>query len=261
MLQTGGGRNGTASDQARQAAGSRSQNQPADDYVDRKENIRGASSQDEYHAHIETYEDVKPQPSRKFAKGFIIVILLSLHGTLIYSVYSNMPSDDTKKSNHLSWERQLRNGLSSMPRIIASIAASFSTKQPFPLAHLQKRLLLGQSLLNELNDPIGAHAACSSVANAVIRHFDIDAFASSSLSSSVMSVLAFMNDQEHRLLAKALLCMGDAQLVSSPISGASALSVSNADAKNIELMHAKDALEAAVSMCFRLLFSTFRFSN
>jgi hypothetical protein len=253
MLQTGGSRNGSASDQARQAAVSRSKNQQADDYVDRKGNIREEPSQEENFARIETYEDVKPQHSRKFAKGFIIIILLSLQGTLIYSVYCNRLSDNTKRPNHLSLDRHKKNGYSSMSHIITSISALFSAKQPLPLVQLQKRLLLGQSLLKELNDPLGAHAACSSVAKSVIRHFDRDAFASSSLVSSVMSVLAFLNDQENRLLADALLCMGDAQLVPSSSSGVSALSsVSNVGTKQSELLHATDALEAAVSICFSL---------
>ena len=187
--------------------------------------------------------------SKTGVKSFIVILLLLLQGFFVYSVYINKVSENKAEANGMAIVvDQLKHGWTVCVNLWTFIATSIIPKQPLPLMQLQKRLQLGQSLLNERNDPLGAHVACASVTNVVIHHYgeNTSAIRQEQLSSSILSVIAFLNEDENRLLAHSLLCMGDAKLALVSPSSASAMSWSGVETKHVELVHANDVLEAAV---------------
>ena len=62
-----------------------------------------------------------------------------------------------------------------------------------------------------------------------------------------MTVVAFLEGGEDRLLAEALLCGGDAKLALFSFGGRSTAGWSDIGVNKSELLRAKDSLEAAVS--------------
>lgn len=253
MLQSGGGRGNNGGNsgsvvESAQAQGRSSQKQPSGDYSafhstseadeNRKVNVEEEKFRGEtFVNHVGAFTDDKPRTSRKIAKGVLLFFL----GVFIYLVYDQV-SHTTKEANLIILQEQIGNGMTIITTLYEYIRTFFNTKKPFPLVQLQRRLNLGRSLLNELNDPIGAHVACSSVTNVIIHHFGGNA---NTASSSFLST--YLDDAESRLFADALLCMGEAKLALFSRSGTSSMSLSNAEVTLSELLHGRDALEAAVS--------------
>lgn len=261
MLQTGG--NG-GNDNSGTKTSSQKRESPALSSSDGEKNKNdGEEYLGDIYDDTVTGQDVKPQPPRRRIKTFVVIVLLLLQGILVYSLYTNAPSislsydrvpqtqrppdyDFTKEAGSttsVSLGIELRNGLALIKKKLSSLAASFTTKTDLPLNQLQKRLLLGQSLLNELNDPLGAHAACSSVANAIVDYCGEDTRTALSLS------FASLTEVENRLYADSLLCIGNSKLA---LFSPTALSIQD---RMAQLNDAKDALEAAVSasnstLCF-----------
>jgi hypothetical protein len=240
------------------------QKQPSGDYVQSKSSSetvdikeertnRSLQLEEESEEQTQTNSRIgKAKASNKIVKGPIIFVLLLLQLLLIYSVYTNSSSDRAE----VIWPIQtplVGEALKIFASLGQYVVSSFlsvvnSQKKSFPLDQLQKRLQLGQSLLSELNDPLGAHVACSSVTSVVIHNFHDKGNVVGSLTSSIFSRLPFLNDDENRLLADALLCMGEAKLALLQPSKVSSLALRNVKAKKIELMHAKEAYEASVSI-------------
>eukprot|EP00804_Cyclotella_cryptica_P007995 CCRYP_016007-RC/>CCRYP_016007-RC protein AED:0.07 eAED:0.07 QI:85/1/1/1/1/1/4/164/1225 len=274
MLQTGSqpGNNGTVEPQApisgnvsrptqKQPTGDYIQSMSSSETVDKKEECKGGSLRlaEQSKDKTETIPTIgKATTSNKVAKCLIILILLTLQLLLIYSVYINSSSDHAEGKSHktspLLFGEHLQM-ISSLGQYATSFFASVvdTQKKSFPLDQLKKRLHLGQSLINELNDPLGAHVACSSVTSVVIHHFHEkgkgqSAYHNDSLSSSIFSCLPFLNEEESRLLADALLCMGEAKLALLQPSNISSLALRKAEAKKVELVGAKEAFEASISV-------------
>jgi hypothetical protein len=239
MLQSGGGRGNNGGNsgsvvESAQAQGRSSQKQPSGDYSafhstseadeDRKVNVEEEKFRGEtFVNHVGAFTDDKPRTSRKIAKGVLLFFL----GVFIYLVCDQV-SHTTKEANLIILQEQIGNGMTIITTLYEYIRTFFNTKKPFPLVQLQRRLNLGQSLLNELN--------------VIIHHFGGNA---NTASSSYLST--YLDDAESRLFADALLCMGEAKLALFSRSGTSSMSLSNAEVTLSELLHARDALEAAVS--------------
>lgn len=247
------------------------QKQPSGDYVQSEsssENVgikEGRTNQslqleEESEEQTQTNSRIgKANASNKIVKGLIIFVLLLLQLLLVYSMYTHSSSDRAEVIWHIQSPLvgEAIKVFASLGQYVVSSLASVvdSQKKSFPLDHLEKRLHLGQSLLSELNDPAGAHAACSSVTSVVIHHFHdngniLDANDIGSLTSFIFSRLPYLNDEENRLLADALLCIGEAKLALLQPSKASPLTLRNVEAKKMEIIHAKEAFEASVSIYY-----------
>ena len=240
MLQTGSG-----TVKSRQSGGGMNVSNSISPEVDRKGDVRG--DEDVYLGDV--YDDSsnraqgdKKKPQSRTRSLFLLLLFVAV---LIVSA-STILSEDTNSTNNvkLSLDETLQHGYTLLRKAISFFLTKFNTNKPLPLTQLQKRLQLGQSLLH--NDPLGAFVTCSSVSNAILRHYENN-IVSDSISSSVMTVVAFLEGGEDRLLAEALLCGGDAKLALFSFGGRSTAGWSDIGVNKSELLRAKDSLEAAVS--------------
>lgn len=266
MLQTGGSpsNNGAAVEARKQGVSRPTQKQLQDScyaapkpsaenkITDMKEEIGTLLAPPLEKSEISTKKGETPASS-KAAKTLIVLLLLLLQLLLIYSVYINSLSEKSTVSSSI--KVQLKNGmaiLASCQHALASVASLITKKRLLPFEQLQKRLGLGRSLLSKMNDPLGAYVACSSVTGAVIHHHQKGSITTitdcGGLKSSVLSCLAYLGEDENRLLADALLCMGEAKLALFSPAAVSSLILGNLEARKAELLNAKEALESSVSI-------------
>ena len=115
--------------------------------------------------------------------------------------------------------------------------------EPIPIEQFEKRVEVGQSLLRKYDDASGSTAACGNVVRAILdnRHRVTREDNARDLVHWISSTMAELNEDENRVLLKALICMGEAKLAlfSSPFG--------SLDIRNAHLMDAKDSFEAGVS--------------
>ena len=180
------------------------------------------------------------------SKIVFISALLFLWLSLMHSVILNNPTFERfapSADGIAAAKLKVYSFVQEWSKHLPELSLLYKRIEPIPIEQFEKRVEVGQSLLRKYDDASGSTAACGNVVRAILdnRHRVTREDNARDLVHWISSTMAVLNEDENRVLLKALICMGEAKLAlfSSPFG--------SLDIRNAHLMDAKDSFEAGVS--------------